>query len=541
MISFDHTFAPEKWSMATAFTAIILSYFMYLIGVAIHRLYFSQYAKFPGPKLAALTYGYMFYYDAIAGEGQYMYKIKDLHEEYDSPIIRISPHELHIIDPDFYELLFTGANSKRDKPPTWSHAFSNVDSAFGTISHEKHRVRRSAISPFFSSSSLRKLEPLIQENIDRLITVFRRYQSTGEPIPLRPAFGALTSDIIAEYCFGVSENYVEAPGFNVMVLETTDVLTDTMHITVQLQWLPTLLNSLPDAIVVGMFGPGMGKVLELKRHCIQKIKETVKSRGDYRDVKHRTIFHDLMDSPTLPEEDKSVDRLWQEAQLFLAAGTVTTATSISAALVYLLLNKSRLQVLLEELETAVPNIASPPKQSELEGLPYLHAVVQETLRLVSGVSYRLTRSSPTETLHLGKWSIPPNTAMSMHGPLIHHSEMVYPEPMSFIPERWLASPSTPGLPERPEGIPRASQKYLVPFSKGTRNCVGQPMAYFELFMTLANVLRTFARLERDDLGTIVGVSGMKLYETDRRDVDMKRDFGFPSPEKGRGNMRILLE
>ncbi|KAH7317888.1 cytochrome P450 [Rhexocercosporidium sp. MPI-PUGE-AT-0058] len=538
---FAHLFLPEKWSTATTLTTIIIFYIIYLIGVAIHRLYFSQYAKFPGPKLAALTYGYMFYYDAIVGEGQYIYKIKELHEEYESPIIRISPHELHIIDPDFYEVLFTGANSKRDKPPTWSHAFSNVDSVFGTISHEKHRVRRSAIAPFFSAGSLRKLEPLIQENINRLVTVFRRYQQTGEPVPLRPAFGALTSDIIAEYCFGVSENYVEAPGFNVMVLETTDVLTDNMHVTVQLQWLPTFLNSLPDAIVVGMFGPGMAKILELKRHCIQKIKETVKSRGDYRDVKNRTIFHDLLDSSTLPEQDKSVDRLWQEAQLFLAAGTVTTATSISAALVYLLLDQSRLRVLLEELETAVPNIASPPRQADLERLPYLHAVVQETLRLVSGVSYRLTRSSPTETLHLGEWSIPPNTALSMHGPLIHHSEKVYPEPWSFIPERWLASPSPAGLPRRPEGIPRASLKYLVPFSKGTRNCVGQPLAYSELFMTLANVLRTFARLERDDTGAVVGVSGMKLYETDRRDVDMKRDFGFPSPERGRGNMRIILE
>ncbi|PVH78516.1 cytochrome protein [Cadophora sp. DSE1049] len=524
------------WSTTTTLEAIVFSYIIYAIGVAIHRLYFSQYAKFPGPKLAALTYGYMFYYDAIVGEGQYMYKIKALHEEYDSPIIRISPHELHIIDPDFYEVLFTGANSKRDKPPTWSHAFSNVDSAFGTISHEKHRVRRNAIAPFFSTSSMRKLEPLIQENINKLITVFRRCQSTKEPIPLRPAFGALTSDIIAEYCFGVSENYVEAPGFNVMVLETTDVLTDSMHVTVQFQWLPKFLNSLPDTIVVGMFGPGMAKFLELKR-----IKETVKSRGDYRDVKHRTIFHDLLDSPTLPEQDKSENRLWQEAQLFLAAGTVTTATSIASALVYLLLDKARLQVLLEELENAVPNLATPPKQAQLERLPYLHAVVQETLRLVSGVSYRLTRSSPTETLQLGEWTIPPNTALSMHGPLIHHSEKVYPEPWSFIPERWLVSPTPPGLPERPAGIPRASQKYLVPFSKGTRNCVGQPMAYSELFMTLANVLRTFARLERSDDGAITGVWGMELFETDRKDTDMKRDFGFPSPEKGRGNMRIVLE
>ena len=62
--------------------AFFCVYMVYLTGVAVHRLYFSKYSKFPGPKLAALTYGYMFYYDAIAGKGQYIYKIKDLHEEY---------------------------------------------------------------------------------------------------------------------------------------------------------------------------------------------------------------------------------------------------------------------------------------------------------------------------------------------------------------------------------------------------------------------------------------------------------------------------
>lgn len=85
---FNRFSGPDKWSMTTAFTTIILSYVTYLIGVAIHRLYFSQYAKFPGPKLAALTYGYMFYYDAIVGEGQYMYKIKDLHDEYGELLIQ---------------------------------------------------------------------------------------------------------------------------------------------------------------------------------------------------------------------------------------------------------------------------------------------------------------------------------------------------------------------------------------------------------------------------------------------------------------------
>lgn len=95
------------------------------------------------------------------------------------------------------------------------------------------------------------------------------------------------------------------------------------------------------------------------------------SSGDFRDVKHRTIFHDLLDSTVLAPEDKTVDRLWQEAQLLLSAGTVTTATSIGSALVYLLLDPPRLQVLLEELEIAMPDITKPKRQGELEQLPYL--------------------------------------------------------------------------------------------------------------------------------------------------------------------------
>lgn len=71
-----------EWSKTAIASALLALYISYLLGVAIHRLFFSQYAKFPGPKLAGLTYGYMFYYDVIAGDGQYMYKIKDLHDEY---------------------------------------------------------------------------------------------------------------------------------------------------------------------------------------------------------------------------------------------------------------------------------------------------------------------------------------------------------------------------------------------------------------------------------------------------------------------------
>jgi hypothetical protein len=65
------------------------------------RLFYSPIAGFPGPKLAAATFWYEFYYDIVCG-GKYIWKIKSLHEQY-GPIVRINPYELHVIDPDFWD------------------------------------------------------------------------------------------------------------------------------------------------------------------------------------------------------------------------------------------------------------------------------------------------------------------------------------------------------------------------------------------------------------------------------------------------------
>ena len=45
------------------------------------RLYQSPVAKFPGPRLAAATFWYEFYYDVVKG-GQYVYEIERMHQKY---------------------------------------------------------------------------------------------------------------------------------------------------------------------------------------------------------------------------------------------------------------------------------------------------------------------------------------------------------------------------------------------------------------------------------------------------------------------------
>jgi hypothetical protein len=58
-----------------------LLFALYLVSLAIYRLYFHPLAKFPGPKWAALTSWYEAYYE-IALAGQYSSKISLLHDKY---------------------------------------------------------------------------------------------------------------------------------------------------------------------------------------------------------------------------------------------------------------------------------------------------------------------------------------------------------------------------------------------------------------------------------------------------------------------------
>ncbi len=61
--------------------AVVVSCLISVITGAAFRLYLSPLARFPGPKLAALTSWYEFYYDYFQ-RGRFTWKIKELHAQY---------------------------------------------------------------------------------------------------------------------------------------------------------------------------------------------------------------------------------------------------------------------------------------------------------------------------------------------------------------------------------------------------------------------------------------------------------------------------
>jgi cytochrome P450 len=157
------------------------------------RLYLSPISNFPGPKLAAATFWYEFYYDIILG-GQYIWKIKSLHEQY-GPIVRINPYELHVSTPDFWDVLYTAStpSNRRDKWSWQTEGIGIPASLLGTAPHALHRHRRTAINSFFSRQNVRKLLPHVEERVDALVQRLKMCGAQGEVVQIEYAFSAFTN------------------------------------------------------------------------------------------------------------------------------------------------------------------------------------------------------------------------------------------------------------------------------------------------------------------------------------------------------------
>ena len=62
---------------------------VYVVCLVVYRLVLHPLANFPGPKLAAATLWYEFYYDVVK-RGQFTFKIKELHDKYGMLAVSLS-------------------------------------------------------------------------------------------------------------------------------------------------------------------------------------------------------------------------------------------------------------------------------------------------------------------------------------------------------------------------------------------------------------------------------------------------------------------
>ncbi|KAM0126254.1 hypothetical protein ACHAO1_010161 [Botrytis cinerea] len=321
------------------------SILIYCILGVVYRLYFHPLSRFPGPLLPAVTLWSEFYYECIQS-GQYFLKIAQWHEKY-GPIIRIGPNEIHVSDPEYYNTLFS-YNAVRNKDPFYTAQFNTPDTEFGAEDHYVHRMRRSALNPFFSKASIDRLSPM------------------------------LTS---------------MTPDFNPSWAQTF------VAISVISKWAKffpsfyTLLEHAPHWIL-NRYAPGAILTLDHNNKIRTQIREILSGNILPVDIPidgfPRTIFHNFLSS-SLPDSEKKFSNMSQEAINIIGAGTDTTAHALMILMYYLAIDAVRYEKLREELRGVGLEMREDGgedggfKKLELgmvERLVYLNACALEGLRLV---------------------------------------------------------------------------------------------------------------------------------------------------------------
>ncbi|KAH8810910.1 cytochrome P450 [Xylogone sp. PMI_703] len=483
---------------------------VYCISLALYRLYLHPLSKFPGPSVAAVTLWYDIYFD-IVKRGKFSAEIERMHQKY-GPIVRINPNELHISDPEYLGEIYGSTKRIRDRYQPWT-AGGALTSVIATISHEHHRLRRAALSPFYTKRSVRDSEPMIRKKVRTLTTRLQEAFQTGEVIRMDAAFVALSLDIIYKYCFAGEIELLLRKDF---ALEWRNALMTSAELAKVFKHLPFLRHAMPRALLAKWLGP----LLDWQSQCrasAEKVLNEFESKKDGDQTKYKTIFHAILDSD-LPPQEKTLDRLSDEGQILLGAAAETTGTSLTKTIFHLLQieNEAKLQRLRKELKSVMPEPTSNPSCLVLEQLPYLCAVVSEGLRHQYGATTRISRVAKEEVMKYKDQEIPGGTPISSTPYIILMNPIIFPHPEEFLPERWLL--------ENGE-YNRGLEKYLVSWGKGPRQCIGINLAYTEIFFAIAMIFRRFE---------------MRLYETDFGDVKMVHDFFMGYPALNSKGVRIIV-
>jgi cytochrome P450 len=389
---------------------------------------------------------------------------------------------LHISDTSLYKTIYN-QTSPYLKHAEFYGAFGTPHTLFVEDNPTSHKARRRMLNPFFSRAGILRVETSMVAKVKGLLERIERLRKT-QSINIYNAFRCVTVDIISEYAFARSMELTEKSdknfhgGFLVAFDAVADVIWDMAYNTT----FRKISMAVPKSI---------GRMMSPKLAAIHNLAdESERSLLAYRSgLKSKNERNPVVFDGLNALEDSLIVA---EAVDILAAGSDTTAYSLSVGIWHILQNPTISEKLVGELLEAIPDIQDFPSLNKLEGIPYLMACVRESIRVANAVAGRLPRIVPDNaSLVVDGKRVPPGTIVGMSAYTMHTSEELWGnDARTFNPDRWLGEES------------KLLDQYMVSFSKGSRSCIGQNLAYAEATLVLAYLLRTYDVKLRDESGRI---------------------------------------
>lgn len=191
------------------------------------------------------------------------------------------------------------------------------------------------------------------------------------------------------------------------------------------------------------------------------------------------FFQNLMEDRGGNKQNLDWGEIVAEVSIMMNAGSDTTALAMVNVMYHLIKNPAVMRTLRAEIDgvLAADEVVAP--YQKVKYLPYLRAVLDESLRLTPPTSFGLPRRTPPEGLVVASEHVAGNTSVSISAWVAHRDAAVFPEPERFRPERWLGADA------------KELQSGFVAFSTGARGCIGRNISYLEQTVLLASVVHRY--------------------------------------------------
>lgn len=158
----------------------------------------------------------------------------------------------------------------------------------------------------------------------------------------------------------------------------------------------------------------------------------------------------------------STEEMFVGAQVFIAAGSETTASGLCGATYFLLERPSTLETLSAEVRYHFRTETEITFRSTAR-LPYLNSVISEALRLFPPGPGTFPRTVPQGGVNVCGRFVPGGYTVGVHQLSTNRSSLNFRDPDSFVPERWLSD----------SAFEDDQRSACQPFSFGPRNCIGK--------------------------------------------------------------------
>ncbi|GKZ36939.1 hypothetical protein AbraIFM66950_008204 [Aspergillus brasiliensis] len=450
--------------------ALTVVFLVALLGFATRIIYLRFWhplAKFPGPTLSAISSIPISIAQLTGRLHQYT---EAAHARYGA-VVRLAPYELSFASAGSWNDIY---GRRQGKPPLpRDSVFFNemlVDRKTLTMADDQTHARiRRAMNPAFSTRALSAQEPILQRNVNLLLSKLQDFAQQGQAVDLRAWYNYTTFDLIGDLAFGETFGCL-----------ATNTYHEWVHFVISYFFASSLLQ------VIHRFRP-LNRILaalmpqELHRQK-QRHGELTQEKTRRR-IKAGTEQADFVEPMIQASQSGqlSVEEIEQQASILILAGSETTATALTVTTYLLVENPRVLAELRRELHAHYSNESQIDILS-VHQLQYLHAVLQEALRLFPPITNGFPRETPAEGAIIDGHYVPKGVTVNINHWSVYRSPANFTRPNEFIPERWM------GAAEFETDV----RDVFQPFSVGPRSCIGKKFAYDSMKLILA---RSFWRFD----------------------------------------------